>query len=531
MIDSHSHLDHVDRPATDAVAEADAAGVKRILSIGMDGGSCRATLALAEDFPQVCAAVGRHPNSATGFDDADLAELARARRPPRCVAIGETGLDYYRDHAPRADQERAFHAQIELARETGKPLVIHTRAAEDDTIATLRERAGGVARDPPLLLDARPPRRVPRPAAGGSRSPATSPTPRRPSSATRRSACPTTACSSRPTRPTSLRSRYRGKRNQPRVRRAHGAARRAGARDAPTRSSRPRSRQRRRGVRVVSAAEPRSPASAACGASAAARTASLGQNFLIDSNILGVDRARGRAARRRRRARDRGRARRALRAPRRARRRTCTSSSSTARSSPRSRDALDPFDERRRCTSPTRSTSTSRACALPPTKVVANLPYGSPRPRVLARSRSCRRRRAGSRWSSARSASGFAAAPGTAAYGVPSVLAQLPRDVPASSGPSRARSSLPVPNVDSVLVGARSHAARPPPPALRELVHAAFAHRRKALAGSLALAPGAPRGASASARAPRSSALGPSRRTRAPSGLSPDELRGCRSRE
>jgi TatD DNase family protein len=60
------------------------------------------------------------------------------------VAIGETGLDYFRDRAPRADQERAFHAQIELARATGKPLVIHTRAAEDDTIDTLLRRAGGL---------------------------------------------------------------------------------------------------------------------------------------------------------------------------------------------------------------------------------------------------------------------------------------------------------------------------------------------------------------------------------------------------
>ena len=95
-------------------------------------------------FPQVYAAIGRHPNEAAGFDDADLAELRALAAHPRCVAIGETGLDYYRDYAPRADQQRAFQAQIELAREIGKPLVIHTRAAEDETIATLREQAAGV---------------------------------------------------------------------------------------------------------------------------------------------------------------------------------------------------------------------------------------------------------------------------------------------------------------------------------------------------------------------------------------------------
>jgi len=88
------------------------------------------------------AAIGRHPNESAGFDEADRAELRALAEHPRCVAIGETGLDYFRDYAPRADQERAFEAQIELARATGKPLVIHTRAAEDDTIAMLRGQAG-----------------------------------------------------------------------------------------------------------------------------------------------------------------------------------------------------------------------------------------------------------------------------------------------------------------------------------------------------------------------------------------------------
>ncbi len=90
------------------------------------------------------AAIGRHPNEATGFDDADFAELEALAAHPRCVAIGETGLDYYRDYAPREDQERAFEAQIELARDTGKPLVIHTRAADDDTLAMLSSHAHGV---------------------------------------------------------------------------------------------------------------------------------------------------------------------------------------------------------------------------------------------------------------------------------------------------------------------------------------------------------------------------------------------------
>jgi TatD DNase family protein len=144
VIDSHTHLELCDPPDADLVAAAVDAGVSRIVTVGTDGASCRAALAAAEDFPQVYAAIGRHPNSATGFDDGDLAELAALAAHPRCVAIGETGLDYYRDYAPRADQERAFRAQIQLARGTGKPLVIHTRAAEDDTLSMLSELAGGV---------------------------------------------------------------------------------------------------------------------------------------------------------------------------------------------------------------------------------------------------------------------------------------------------------------------------------------------------------------------------------------------------
>jgi TatD DNase family protein len=144
VIDGHTHLDMCDPPDAELVAAAVGAGVSRIVTIGIDGASCRAALAAAEDFPQVYAAVGRHPNSASGFDDADLAELAALAAHPKCVAIGETGLDFYREGAPRTDQERAFRAQISLARSVGKPLMIHTRAADDDTLSLLASEAGGL---------------------------------------------------------------------------------------------------------------------------------------------------------------------------------------------------------------------------------------------------------------------------------------------------------------------------------------------------------------------------------------------------
>jgi TatD DNase family protein len=145
VIDSHTHLDLCEPPNAELVAAAVQEGVTRILTVGTVGASCRAALAAAEDFPQVYATVGRHPNSSRGFDDADLAELRALAAHERCVAIGETGLDFYREGAPAADQERAFAAQIELARETGKPLVIHSRAAEERTMEQLGSEAQGVS--------------------------------------------------------------------------------------------------------------------------------------------------------------------------------------------------------------------------------------------------------------------------------------------------------------------------------------------------------------------------------------------------
>jgi TatD DNase family protein len=144
VIDSHTHLHLCEPPDAELVAAAEAAGVTRMLTVGTNGASCRAALAAAEDFPQVWAAVGRHPNEASGFDDADLAELQALAAHPRCVAIGETGLDYYRKDAPREHQQRAFQAHIELAQTTRTPLIIHTRDAAEDTLATLAAEARDV---------------------------------------------------------------------------------------------------------------------------------------------------------------------------------------------------------------------------------------------------------------------------------------------------------------------------------------------------------------------------------------------------
>jgi TatD DNase family protein len=141
VIDTHCHLDHCDPPSAELVDRARAAGLKRIATVGMNGGSIGRALEAARDHEEVFAIVGRHPHESAGFGAAQLDEIERAAAEPDARAIGETGLDYYRDYAPRADQRRAFEAQLELAGRLGLPVAIHTRAAEDDTFAILREHA------------------------------------------------------------------------------------------------------------------------------------------------------------------------------------------------------------------------------------------------------------------------------------------------------------------------------------------------------------------------------------------------------
>jgi TatD DNase family protein len=144
VIDSHCHLDYCEPPVAELVGRARAAGVGRMATVATNGASIRHALTAAEDHDEVVAIVGRHPHETAGFDDLAVEEIERAAAHPRARAIGETGLDYYRDHAPRGDQRRAFEAQLELAARVGLPVVIHTRAAEDDTFAVLREHASSL---------------------------------------------------------------------------------------------------------------------------------------------------------------------------------------------------------------------------------------------------------------------------------------------------------------------------------------------------------------------------------------------------
>jgi TatD DNase family protein len=144
VIDSHTHLDVCKPPDDELIKRARELGVRRIATIGMNDGSIERAVAAANAYEEVVAIVGRHPNEAEGFEPHDIEPIERAAEDPRVRAIGETGLDYYRDYAPRDDQMRAFEAHIELAKRRSLPIVIHTRAAEDDTIRVLNEQADGV---------------------------------------------------------------------------------------------------------------------------------------------------------------------------------------------------------------------------------------------------------------------------------------------------------------------------------------------------------------------------------------------------
>jgi TatD DNase family protein len=141
MVDTHCHLDMCEDGSLERARDA---GLSRIATIGMNPESFDTALGLAGANEDVFAIVGIHPNESAGFDADALAAVHESAQADKVVAIGETGLDYYRDYAPREDQMLAFEAQVDLAKRTGLPLVIHTRAAEDDTLGVLRELADGV---------------------------------------------------------------------------------------------------------------------------------------------------------------------------------------------------------------------------------------------------------------------------------------------------------------------------------------------------------------------------------------------------
>jgi TatD DNase family protein len=136
VIDTHAHLDALD-DAPAALVRAREAGVERVITIGTTLDSCRAMLAFAEGQDGVFVSLGLHPHEAATAGPPEVEELAALLEHPKAVAIGETGLDHFRDYAPHDRQLDLFRAQAQLAVRAGKPIVVHTRAADEETLAVL----------------------------------------------------------------------------------------------------------------------------------------------------------------------------------------------------------------------------------------------------------------------------------------------------------------------------------------------------------------------------------------------------------
>jgi TatD DNase family protein len=154
VIDTHAHLDGADDPAV-VLERARAAGVHRVIAVGTTIDSCRDALRVADAEPGVFATLGIHPHEAGGPDAARLDELRELLAHGRAVAVGETGLDFYRDYAPRDAQLRLFERELAVAAELEKPVVVHTRAADEATLEALHAFDGTVIlhcfSSPPLL--------------------------------------------------------------------------------------------------------------------------------------------------------------------------------------------------------------------------------------------------------------------------------------------------------------------------------------------------------------------------------------------
>jgi TatD DNase family protein len=135
VVDTHAHLGMCEPADGELVAAARKAGVNRILTVGLGEDSNPGAIELARAYEEVFAAIGRHPNSAAGFDDEAAAALEELAAADEVVAIGETGLDWYREGSLPDEQRRAFLGQIGVANRVGKPIVIHLRDRDESELA------------------------------------------------------------------------------------------------------------------------------------------------------------------------------------------------------------------------------------------------------------------------------------------------------------------------------------------------------------------------------------------------------------
>ena len=143
LVDTHCHLDwdKFDADRDDVIRRAIDAGVTRMVTVGVSVASSRRAIDLAEQYEPVYAAVGVHPNDASGFDDDSLSEIRVLAQHPKVVAIGEIGLDHYWKTVSPEAQRSAFEAQLDLALDIARPVIIHSRDAADQVMDTLARKA------------------------------------------------------------------------------------------------------------------------------------------------------------------------------------------------------------------------------------------------------------------------------------------------------------------------------------------------------------------------------------------------------
>ena len=139
FIDTHAHLHfpEYNEDRKEVMGRATAAGVKTFINVGTDVASSKECLRLAHEFPNIYATAGIHPNDSAAADENAVVEIAQLLRDPKVVAIGEVGLDFYRDHSPRQKQQDVFRSFLQFHKATQKPLVIHCRDAYEEMLALL----------------------------------------------------------------------------------------------------------------------------------------------------------------------------------------------------------------------------------------------------------------------------------------------------------------------------------------------------------------------------------------------------------
>ena len=470
MVDTHCHLDHCEPPVAELVERARDAGLNRLATVGMDGARSIAPWPRRMSMPRCSPSSGATPTRAPASAPGTWTDRAGGRHPKARV-IGETGLDYYRDYAPRDDQRRAFEAQLGLAARLGMPVAIHTRAAEDDTFALLREHAGEL---PAVILHcfSAPDRLeecVERGYLCSFAGNVTYPKAAELQQAAPRS--PPSSCWWRPTHRFCSPQVLRSKRNEPAFV-VHTAHHVAGLRGTVLRRARAHGRgQLGAGVRVVSG-QPRQASLRRLRRVRGEAQPRARPELPDRRQHPRGDRSRGRARKRRCGARGRRGPGRAVGVPRRAR-----------RSPPRGRDrriARGAAGRGARAVREREPASGRRGEARPrrrsrrgPPRWWPTCPTAWRRRCCSSRSPSCPRRPSGWRWSSARWPSAWPPRPGGKTYGATSVLAQLACQVRLLRRVPRTVFH-PEPNVESALLvmrrrrpGAATRADRAGPRRLR----------------------------------------------------------------